>query len=48
MSKTIDITPSWEAITPYLVQTIAHSESAASRDLALSELLRIARFAEQL
>lgn len=46
MSKTFDITVSWEAITPYLVHSIAHSDNAASRDFALSELLRMARFAD--
>jgi hypothetical protein len=45
-SQTIDLTPSWEQITPVLVHILTKSSNAESREFALSELLRMARFAD--
>jgi hypothetical protein len=45
-SQTIDLTPSWEQITPVLVHIITESSNVESREFALSELLRMARFAD--
>ena len=44
-SKTVDVTPTWQGILPALL-TLLQSENPKSRDLAESELRRMAGLAD--
>lgn len=44
-TRTIDVTPTWEQITPMLA-TILRDASAVGQENALEELLRMARLAD--
>lgn len=45
MIRTIDITPTWEEITPLLARILRDAE-AVGQENALEELLRMARLAD--
>jgi len=44
--KTIDITPTWEAILPVLVEVAVNGTSPEGRRDAMNELLRLARIVD--
>lgn len=45
MTRTIDMTPTWEQITPLLARILRDAE-AVGQENALEELLRMARLAD--
>jgi hypothetical protein len=48
MPDTIDLTPTWEAIVPALVEVAARGTSPEARRDAMAELIRLARIADRL
>lgn len=46
--KTIDITPSWRGLLPYLVEVAANGTSAEGRKLAMEELYKLADLADRI
>ena len=46
-TTTIDITPTWEALLPALVHCASHGTTVESRTMAMEELLKMARLADQ-
>lgn len=47
MSKTIDITPTWQGILPALL-TLLKSDNPKTRELAEGEMYRMARSADKM
>jgi hypothetical protein len=43
MAQSIDITPTWQALIPTLVEVAANGTSAQARKSAMAELLRLAK-----
>jgi hypothetical protein len=46
MTKTIDITPTWESVTPILIAALRSGTFEGQR-IATEELLRMARLADE-
>ena len=46
-TTTVDITPTWEALLPALVHCASHGTTVESRTMAMEELLKMARLADQ-
>lgn len=45
--KYIDVTPTWEAILPTLLRVHAQATTATARNIALAELQKMARLADE-
>ena len=46
--KTIDITPTWEAVTPILLMTLQRTKNdTEATDIAQKELMRMANLADK-
>jgi len=48
MNDTVDLTPTWEALIPLLVEVAAKGTSDKGRKAAMDELLRLARMVDRL
>ena len=47
-TKTINITPTWAALMPVLVEVAANGSTAAGRKEAMGELMRLAKIVDEL
>ena len=48
MKTTVDITPTWRSLMPWLIEIAANGESAEGRAAAMDELLKLADIVDRL